>query len=107
MGRILLFCLLTHLLKPSLLATMKLLVCSKPHIFVFVLDLLQFFYFGYTEIFPSDRIRSMYKLFPRVPVPPHLVDVSDDEDVQNLQESLGEARSRVDYLTSFLRAAIK
>lgn len=49
----------------------------------------------------------MYKLFPRVPVPPHLVDVSDDEDVQNLQESLGEARSRVDYLTSFLRAAIK
>lgn len=66
-----------------------------------------FFLFGYTEVFVSDRIRSMYKLFPRVPVPPHLVDVSDDEDVQNIQESLGEARSRVDYLTSFLRAAIK
>jgi hypothetical protein len=54
-----------------------------------------------------DRIRCIFKLFPRVPVPPHLVDVSDDEDVQNLQESLGEARSRVENLTSFLRAAIK
>ncbi|KAH0856516.1 hypothetical protein HID58_084777 [Brassica napus] len=54
-----------------------------------------------------DRIRCMFKLFPRVPVPPHLVDVSDDEDVHNLQESLGEARSRVDNLTSFLRAAIR
>ncbi|XP_056841973.1 protein GET4 isoform X2 [Raphanus sativus] len=54
-----------------------------------------------------DRIRCMFKLFPRVPVPPHLVDVSDDEDVHNLQEALGEARSRVENLTSFLRAAIK
>lgn len=55
----------------------------------------------------SDRIRCMFKLFPRVPVPLHLVHVSDDEDVHNLQESLGDARSRVENLTSFLRAAIK
>ncbi|XP_010520115.1 PREDICTED: Golgi to ER traffic protein 4 homolog [Tarenaya hassleriana] len=54
-----------------------------------------------------DRIRCMYKLFPRVHVPPHLVDVSDDESVQKLQEALGEARARVESVSSFLRAAIK
>ncbi|CAH2076439.1 unnamed protein product [Thlaspi arvense] len=46
-------------------------------------------------------------LVQTVPVPPHLGDVSDDEDLQNLQEPLGEARSRVENLTSFLRVAIK
>ncbi|XP_010558797.1 PREDICTED: Golgi to ER traffic protein 4 homolog [Tarenaya hassleriana] len=54
-----------------------------------------------------DRIRYMYKLFPRIHVPPHLVDMNDDEAVQKLQEALGEAKVRVESVSSFLRAAVK
>ncbi|KAL2487647.1 hypothetical protein Fot_40939 [Forsythia ovata] len=53
-----------------------------------------------------DRIRKIYKKFPRIPVPQHL-DLADDDDMQRLQEALGAAKTRVDGCSSFLKAAIR
>lgn len=53
-----------------------------------------------------DRIRKIYKKFPRIPVPQHL-DLADDDDIQRLSEALGAAKTRVDSCSSFLKNAIK
>ncbi|WRX11818.1 Golgi to ER traffic protein 4 - like 1 [Theobroma cacao] len=51
-----------------------------------------------------DRVRKIYKMFPQIPVPSNL---GDDDDVQELTEALGAAKTRVEGCSSFLRAAIK
>ncbi|PON64341.1 Golgi to ER traffic protein [Trema orientale] len=51
-----------------------------------------------------DRVRKIYEKFPQIPVPQHL---ADDDDVQQLSEALGAAKTRVDGCSSFLKAAIK
>uniref|UniRef100_A0A2P2LTQ4 Golgi to ER traffic protein 4 homolog n=1 Tax=Rhizophora mucronata TaxID=61149 RepID=A0A2P2LTQ4_RHIMU len=51
-----------------------------------------------------DRIRNIYKMFPQIPVPQHL---GEDDDVQQLAEALGAAKTRVECCSSFLKAAIK
>ncbi|XP_057476825.1 protein GET4-like [Actinidia eriantha] len=53
-----------------------------------------------------DRVRKIYKKFPRIPVPQHL-DLAADDDMQKLHEALGAAKTRVDGCSSFLKAAIK
>ncbi|XP_058204667.1 protein GET4 [Rhododendron vialii] len=53
-----------------------------------------------------DRVRKIYKKFPRIPVPQHL-DLGDDDDMQKLSEALGAAKVRVECCSSFLKAAIK
>ncbi|KAL3506995.1 hypothetical protein ACH5RR_032377 [Cinchona calisaya] len=53
-----------------------------------------------------DRVRKIYKKFPRIPVPQHL-DLTDDDDMQQLSEALAAGKVRVEACTSFLRAAIK
>ncbi|XVF23692.1 hypothetical protein REPUB_Repub13aG0061400 [Reevesia pubescens] len=51
-----------------------------------------------------DRVRKIYKVFPQIPLPSNL---ADDDDVQELTEALGAAKTRVEGCSSFLRAAIK
>ncbi|KAA8539355.1 hypothetical protein F0562_026047 [Nyssa sinensis] len=53
-----------------------------------------------------DRVRKIYKKFPRIPVPQHL-DLGADDDMQQLSEALGAAKIRVEGCSSFLKAAIK
>ncbi|CAK9177974.1 unnamed protein product [Ilex paraguariensis] len=53
-----------------------------------------------------DCVRRIYKKFPRISVPQHL-DLTDDDDVQQLSEFLGAAKTRVECCSSFLKAAIK
>lgn len=52
-----------------------------------------------------DRVRKIYKKFPRIPVPQH-VDLADD-DMQRISEALGAAKTRVESCSSFLKAAIR
>ncbi|KAG8372809.1 hypothetical protein BUALT_Bualt12G0105700 [Buddleja alternifolia] len=52
-----------------------------------------------------DRIRKIYKKFPRISVPQHL-DLADD-DMQQLSEALGAAKTRAEGCSSYLKAAIK
>lgn len=52
----------------------------------------------------SDRIRQIYKKFPRISVPQNL---DHDVDMQQLAEALGAAKTRAEGCSSFLRAAIK
>ncbi|KAK7279695.1 hypothetical protein RJT34_24752 [Clitoria ternatea] len=51
-----------------------------------------------------DRLKKIYKLFPRVPLPQHLWDV---DDMQKLSDNIGCAKIRVEGCSSFLKAAIK
>lgn len=51
-----------------------------------------------------DRVRKIYNSFPQISVPQHL---GDDDDVQQLSEALGAAKTRVEGCTSFLKAALK
>ncbi|XP_022748492.1 Golgi to ER traffic protein 4 homolog isoform X2 [Durio zibethinus] len=51
-----------------------------------------------------DRVRKIYKVFPQIPLPSNL---GVDDDVQELTEALGAAKTRVEGCSSFLRAAIK
>ena len=51
-----------------------------------------------------DRIRKIYKTFPKIPLPQ---DLGEDDDMQQLNEALGAAKIHVDCCLSFLRAAIK
>ncbi|GJY09525.1 Golgi to ER traffic protein 4 [Tanacetum coccineum] len=53
-----------------------------------------------------DRIRTIYKKFPRIPLPQNL-DLADDDAIHNLSETLGAAKIRVESCSSFLKAAIK
>ncbi|PIN11085.1 hypothetical protein CDL12_16316 [Handroanthus impetiginosus] len=53
-----------------------------------------------------DRIRKIYRNFPRISVPQNL-DLADDEDMQQLAEALSAAKTRAEGCSSFLRAAIK
>lgn len=53
-----------------------------------------------------DRIRKIYKKFPRVPVPQNL-DLADDDAISQLSETFGAAKIRVESCSSFLKAAIK
>ncbi|KAL2234877.1 Golgi to ER traffic protein 4 homolog [Sesamum indicum] len=53
-----------------------------------------------------DRIRKIYKKFPRISVPQHL-DLADDDDMQQLSEALAAAKTRAEGCSSFLKAAIK
>lgn len=62
--------------------------------------------FGYEKIDECilDRVRKIYNSFPQISVPQHL---GDDDDVQQLSEALGAAKTRVEGCTSFLKAALK
>ncbi|XP_057981893.1 protein GET4 [Malania oleifera] len=51
-----------------------------------------------------DRVRKIYKKFPRISVPQHL---ADDDDMQQLSEALGAAKIHVEGCSSFLKAAIR
>ncbi|KAA3454067.1 Golgi to ER traffic protein 4-like protein [Gossypium australe] len=51
-----------------------------------------------------DRVRKIYEVFPKVPLPSNM---SDDEDVRVFTEALGAAKTRLEGCSSFLRAAIK
>ncbi|KAF8402572.1 hypothetical protein HHK36_010658 [Tetracentron sinense] len=51
-----------------------------------------------------DRVRKIYKKFPQISVPQHL---GDDDDMQQLSEALGAAKTRVEGCSSFLKAAIR
>ncbi|KAJ1424887.1 hypothetical protein SESBI_11280 [Sesbania bispinosa] len=51
-----------------------------------------------------DRLKKIYEAFPRVQLPQHLWDV---DDMQQLSENIGSAKTRVEGCTSFLKAAIK
>ncbi|KAG5557433.1 hypothetical protein RHGRI_007620 [Rhododendron griersonianum] len=62
--------------------------------------------FQYDKSTLLDRVRKIYKKFPRIPVPQHL-DLGDDDDMQKLSEALGAAKVRVECCSSFLKAAIK
>ncbi|KAL8511427.1 hypothetical protein ACS0TY_018002 [Phlomoides rotata] len=53
-----------------------------------------------------DRIRQIYQKFPRMSVPQHL-ELADDDDMQQLSEALGAAKTREEGCSSFLKAAIK
>ncbi|KAL0424891.1 UNVERIFIED_CONTAM: Golgi to ER traffic protein 4 [Sesamum radiatum] len=53
-----------------------------------------------------DRIKKIYKKFPRISVPQHL-DLADDDDMQQLSEALAAAKTRAEGCSSFLKAAIK
>ncbi|XLT91504.1 hypothetical protein HN873_013179, partial [Arachis hypogaea] len=50
-----------------------------------------------------DLIKKIYQAFPRVPLPQHLWDV---DDVQQLSEDIEMAKARVEGCSSFLKAAI-
>ncbi|CAN6568637.1 unnamed protein product [Malus baccata var. baccata] len=59
--------------------------------------------------FPYDdetlvRVRKIYKAFPRIPVPQQLGDL---DDMQQLSETLGAAKTCVEGCSSFLKAALK
>ncbi|CAB4270592.1 unnamed protein product [Prunus armeniaca] len=59
--------------------------------------------------FPYDdeilaRVRKIYKEFPRIPMPQQLGDL---DDVQQLSETLGAAKTCVEGCSSFLKAALK
>ncbi|KAK8542207.1 hypothetical protein V6N12_014810 [Hibiscus sabdariffa] len=51
-----------------------------------------------------DHVRKIYNVFPKVPLPSN---VPDDDDVRELNEALGAAKTRLEGCSSFLRAAIK
>ncbi|KAF5469197.1 hypothetical protein F2P56_013288 [Juglans regia] len=51
-----------------------------------------------------DRVRKIYKTFPQIPLPRHL---PDDDEMQQISEALGAAKTRVEGCSSFLKAAIK
>ncbi|KAK8546180.1 hypothetical protein V6N13_067407 [Hibiscus sabdariffa] len=52
-----------------------------------------------------DRVRKIYNVFPKVPLPSNLAE--DDDDVRELNEALGAAKTRLEGCSSFIRAAIK
>lgn len=56
--------------------------------------------------FSLDRVRKIYKKFPRISVPQHL-DLAEDDDMQQLSEAFAAAKIRVEACSSFLKAAIK
>lgn len=51
-----------------------------------------------------DRVRKIYKNFPQIPLP---LQLGEDDDVQQLSEALGAAKTRVEGCSSFLKAALK
>ncbi|KAK7268189.1 hypothetical protein RIF29_20880 [Crotalaria pallida] len=51
-----------------------------------------------------DLLKRIYEKFPQVPLPPHLWDV---DDMNQLSEELRNAKTRVEECSSFLKAAIK
>ncbi|XP_057423180.1 protein GET4 [Lotus japonicus] len=51
-----------------------------------------------------DRLKKIYEAFPRVPLPQHLWDV---DDMQQLSENIGSAKIRVEGCSSFLKAALR
>ncbi|XP_060208967.1 protein GET4-like isoform X3 [Lycium barbarum] len=53
-----------------------------------------------------DRVRKIFKKFPRLFMPQHL-ELADDDDLQKLSEAIAAAKTRVEGCASFLKAAIK
>ncbi|CAH9114180.1 unnamed protein product [Cuscuta europaea] len=53
-----------------------------------------------------DRVRKIYKKFPKVTVPQHL-DLADDDEMQKVAEALTAAKTRVEACSSFVKAVIK
>ncbi|XP_028782631.1 Golgi to ER traffic protein 4 homolog [Neltuma alba] len=51
-----------------------------------------------------ERLEKIYKAFPRVPLPQNL---RVDDDMQQISEALGAAKTRVEGCSSFLKAAIR
>ncbi|KAJ8568385.1 hypothetical protein K7X08_027918 [Anisodus acutangulus] len=53
-----------------------------------------------------DRVRKIFKKFPRLSLPQHL-ELADDDDLQKLSEAIAAAKTRVEGCASFMKAAIK
>ena len=64
------------------------------------------FLFGIVTTLILDRVRKIHKMFPRIPLPQHFDDLGDDEEVQQLTEVIGAAKTHVECCSSFLKAAI-
>ena len=62
------------------------------------------FHCDYDKMSMLDRVRKIYKMFPRIPLPQHL---PDDDEMQQISEALGAAKIRVEGCSSFLKAAIR
>lgn len=60
----------------------------------------------YDKIYFLDRARKIYERFPKIPMALNLAE-DDDEDIKQLSEAMGEAKTRVEGCSSFLKAAIK
>lgn len=58
----------------------------------------------YDKISILDRVRKIYKMFPQIPLPQHLL---DDDEMEQISEALGAAKIHVDGCSSFLKAALK
>lgn len=69
-----------------------------------VYELLMLLFFTIMTNIMLDRVRKIYKNFPQIPLPQHL---GEDDDVQQLSEALGAAKTRVEGCSSFLKAALK
>ncbi|XP_015877180.1 protein GET4 isoform X2 [Ziziphus jujuba] len=52
-----------------------------------------------------DRARKIYEKFPRIPIA--ALNLTEDQDIQQLSEAIGAAKTRVEGCSSFLKAAIK
>lgn len=80
-------------------------VCISIHSYYLVVNHKTFILVtNYKQLSTTDRLRKIYDGFPRVPLPQHLWDV---DDMQQLSENLGCAKIRVEGCSSFLKAAIK
>lgn len=60
----------------------------------------------YDKIYFLDRARKIYERFPKIPMALNLAE-GDDDDIKQLSEAMGEAKTRVEGCSSFLKAAIK
>jgi hypothetical protein len=69
-----------------------------------VIILIHAFLRDYDKISMLDRVRKIYKMFPQIPLPQHL---PDDDEMQQISEALGAAKIRVEGCSSFLKAAMK
>lgn len=64
------------------------------------------FLHDYDKIYFLDHARKIYERFPKIPIALNLAE-DDDEDIKQLSEAMGEAKTRVEGCSSFLKAAIK
>lgn len=76
--------------------------------YIYIYHIISYLFFlsfhDYNKIFMLDRVRKIFKMFPNIPVPHNL---REDDDMQELTNALGAAKTRVEGCSSFLKAAIR